>query len=512
MKRIVVALAAAIAVSACSNLRMEIAPGLQKYKHRGSVHADQAGNLDDALALLFEQRSMFWEQANASETMINSTALGLTALGAVGIYKSTLGTDASARWLKKAALTAAGVYGGAVWLEPTARQKIFLAGATSLSCLALTAGPYEMSRKDFDRHVLDLATAREALEKVFNALKNVGRFDRGSSEAWRFFAMQGKARFADRVLRQTEQVLGEVEAVGPRLRDQTALMVSEVAIQLREVSNDLSKLPSALALLKPNANALIGSAVFDLPTPKAPTPDPREEEQSASDEEPAEVECKPEAASPETNASARKSTNGTGESNEDDSESVAREAAEAAKKSAASAAKSAAASAKSAKKADEARIAAERAAAAASSPTPAPHPLDAAQKAADELAAPLGKALSLLNRLKTARTNQQLPEACGSDGVQLVPDRRSIALRAGESFQFMLSGEVARPSVQVLTQALDPQRLDISMPAQSGDAVIRLQAGIKQEGDAHTTVRISDSKRQRHFDVSVRLCGKTPKQ
>lgn len=494
MSRHLMCIAAALSLTGCGTNPYNFSKQLNTFPV-SSTDKPLAGNLHLAMRGLMDQRDMLWTAASDTQQMQNLTALGLIGVGAVGLYKG-LNSDLHQTWLRKAGLGAAAVYAGATWLEPNARQQIYLAGAMSLTCLALSTAPYEMTQESFDKEAANLAAAHGALEDLFSQLRLAGKPPAGTPEAAALNGAWRQAQFASKWLASADAALGSVEKVGPRLRDRTALTASEVAKQVSNVAHDLSQLQPALAALKPSANMLIGSDVFTIPSPPAaddPASPARDEAAPAA----ASVSCK--AATPDT-----------------EKEADAKKAATAA---GAAAGAAAAASAVTRAEAVAAGQKAGAAAGAAAGKKEADHAvsqaqrlltqtrLDALSQALTALSRPLGQAISMTRRLQAAREAQQLPEACNAKTLTLFPSDRSIALQPGASFQYLLSGDEGRPGVQLMTVSPPPEVLDVAIPALQAGAAVRLTAGRQVPQQIDTIVRISDSKKTTHFDVNVRLCS-----
>ena len=494
-----------------------------------------AGNLHLALAALQDQRRMLWAAADETETMKNATALGLIGLGTAGVYRGLRGTE-SKGWLERAGLLASATFIGAEWLQPRARQTIYLAGASSLTCLALSTAPYEMPIKEYNDIRTNTATARSALEALATALRLVGRYSYKSDTYYLVRGGWNKLRWASRVLENADNALGNIEAVGPRLRDLTAETASEVAKQIDGVSRDLSRLTAALAQLKPNANALMGSEVFpppkkdvDVPAPGAPPP-PKSADDSEPEKSPEpDASCKAAAPTPsadpavtelvkQATASAQAASaaanaaqgaasaaiaavNKTTQSAAAQKLAAAQLTANAASAASAAAAESAT---RAAKKAREQALEDQRHKAEAEALPALKERLFAATKALD---AALGPVTSFVQRVGSARSDLKLPAACGAGTVTLLPAKRDIQLQPGESFQFLLAGDTGKASAQFIELAPGADVLDLSMPLTSTATAVRLTAGRRVLNAVNTVVRITDSKSQQSFDVMVKVCA-----
>lgn len=442
-----------------------------------------AGGLDLSLAALMDQRREFWQAAGEVEVMKNVTAFGLIGLGAVGMYRGLQG-EASRHWLERAGLIAAATYAGASWLEPSARQSIYLAGAMSLSCLALVTAPYEMPLTDYKALRRQVADSRAAAESLASALRLVGRYESRGDMWWLARGGWNKLRWANRVLDSADTAMGNIEQAGPRLRDMTAMLASEVAIQIKHTSKDLSELPAALAKLKPDANALLGSEVF--PPPKKDDVDGDPPKNATDNASRSEADAK----------EARKDT---------DPQCSAVTAPEAVKPPAA---------APSAPRADPktpnkeaARKARARASPPATRDTDAYRDFEAhLREAMTELDKHLGPVTSFVQRVSAARQGLTLPVACGAATVKLVPAKSELVLQPGESFQFVLQGDSGKAGAELLGDPLPREVLDVSMPLMRASTVVRLTAGARVPRLANTVLRISDSKGQQHFDIGVKVC------
>jgi hypothetical protein len=473
-----------------------------------------AGELDLALAGLMDQRRLLWAAAGETEQMKNATALGLIGLGAAGIYRGLRGEE-SKGWLQRAGLLAGATYAGATWLEPDARQKIYLQGAMSLTCLALSTSAYEMNAADYAETRKAVDEARKGLEQLASALRLVGRYDRNSDDWWLVRNGWNKLRWASGVLANADKALGNIERTGPRLRDETAIVASEVARQVNLVSRDLSRLPEALAQIKPNATLLLG-ADFSAPPPKesvdkdAPGQPAKEDSKSGSADDGG--ECKstsapdpapaPEAASAAASAASAAAT----------SAKAASAAAQRAEKSAKWSASSARVASLAA---SAAALSAARAAASAPAAAPAPAPASTLRErlatAMAQLDLHLGTVVSFVQRTAAARSTLSLPPGCGTDLPTLLPADRSIVLKPGESFQFVMKGDAGRLSVDALGPALPRDVLDISMPVSGADSSLRLAAAGQVKQPANTVLRVSDSKGRVSHELSVKVCaGKAP--
>jgi hypothetical protein len=521
--RLAVALAVALVNAGCAS-PYHFSTQLHAYQpvNNAATHDDSrrlAGDLDLALAALMDQRRLLWEAAGETETMKNATALGLIGLGAAGIYRGLRGEESKA-WLQRAGLIAGATYAGATWLEPDARQKIYLQGAMSLTCLALTTSAYEMRQKDYGGVRDDVAKARVGLERLASALRLAGRYTRYSDDWWLVRNGWNKLRWASGVLANADKALGNIERTGPRLRDETALVASEVARQVNTVSRDLGRLSEALAQIKPNATLLLG-ADFSAPPPKdavdkdAPGQPSSDATKTGAEDDAG--ECKASAPPPAPApapaagtvpalvAAAQAAASGA---------AASAQAASAAAGRAGDAAKAANGSARRA--ADSASAAARAAAGGASAPaSSAPAPAESLRaqltSAMRELDSHLGPVVSFVQRTAAARAALSLPPGCGTDLPTLLPSTRSIVLRPGDNFHFVMKGDSGRLSVEALGAGLARDVLDISMPVSGADAGLRLAAGPDVKRKANTVLRIADSKGRVSHEVEVTVCaGKLP--
>lgn len=478
---------------------------LNTYKPRPSkTETGLAGGLDQALLALTAQRADLWDAAGSTEVMKNWTALGLLGLGAAGIYKG-IHSSVSDNTLAKVGLAGAAIYGGASWLEPSKRQRIYLAGAMSLTCLALSTAAYEMSQTDFDNYVIAVQAARGDLESIFSILRTIGPTgERNSGESKIVSAAWKRAVFADRALSAAEETLGNIEKVGPRLRDLTALTASEVSKLVDSVGHDLSEVKAAIAQLKPDTNALMGTEIFALPKPEdreadAPADSPSAEAKDAG----AAVACDPAPAKEAAKSEATKDATKKGtDAGVEAGNKAKKDKANTLDKLIAAAASAAASAAVSA---------------AASSPLPTPPRrdfdvrLEALRVAMVALDKNLGPAISMTRRVKAARERQALPESCGERPSELVPNERSIAMRPGSSYQWLLPAETGKPSVQYMTEVLSSDVLDISLPLIATGAAVRLKAGNTIGKDMTTIIRIGGSTTKAYYDIAVKMCKSPPK-
>lgn len=478
LRRGALAVSVSMALTACGTNPFIFSTRLNTYPSDPAVkpppRVELAGRLDLALMALMDQRDQLWTAANDTETMKNWTALGLIGLGAVGIYKG-LDAESHRTWLRKVGLGAAAVYAGATWLEPSARQRIYLAGAMSLTCLALVAAPYEMTMEQFNDERKNINRARWALEQVYAELAMLPT-KTNAADASVIRKARSISVFATRMLNSADETLGNIEKVGTRMRDMSALTASEVSKQVSSVSRDLSQLPDAIKALQPQANLLLGTQIFSPPPP-----------QSAADG----------TDSTAGDAKSTKSSDATSTGSCPAPEVVT------------PAAPAASAPAVKNSGAQKPAAAASAASGAASSATAEPAALDLGplKAALTALAEPLGQAISLVRRVQATRTGQELPAACGTKQITLFPSDRSIVLKPGASFQYVLSGDEGRPGVQVLTAVPPPDTLDISLPALQTAAAVRFTAGASIKQQVDTVVRISDSGKTQQFDISVRLCA-----
>lgn len=473
-------LAACLALTACGTNPFIFSRRLNTYPIDDTIkplpRAELAGRLDLALMALMDQRDQLWTAANDTETMKNWTALGLIGLGAVGIYKG-LDAESHRTWLRKVGLGAAAVYAGATWLEPTARQRIYLAGAMSLTCLALVAAPYEMTEKQFKEERDNINAARWALEQLYAELAMLPSKP-NAADASVIRKARSISWFATRILNSADETLGNIEKVGTRMRDMTGLTASEVSKQVASVSRDLNQLPDAIKALQPQANLLLGTQIFTPPPPQT-APDGND--------------------------------NGTAGDNKNGKSAEAASTGSCPTPEVAPKPPEPAASTPAPQKAG-----AQKPATAASAPSgpafesvAAPAPLDLAplRAALTALARPLGQAISLVRRIEATRTGQELPAACGAKQITLFPGDRSIVLKPGASFQYLLSGDEGRPGVQVMTTLPPPDTLDISLPALQAAPAVRFTAGASIKQQLDTVVRITDSGKTQQFDINVRLCA-----
>lgn len=478
-----------------------------------------AGDLHLSLAALMDQRRQLWQAAGEVEQMKTATAFGLIGLVSAGLYRGLRG-DESKGWLQRAGLLASATYAGANWLEPNVRQRIYLGGAMSLTCLALASAPYEMSKIEFEKVKNAVAASRAALEGLASTLRLVGRYPYKSDTWWLVRGGWNKLRWASRVLDSADVAIGNIERAGPQMLNMTALLASEVGTQVHRVSKDLSELPAALALLKPNANLLMGSEIFPPEKKDAVDDDPPAgaTDSNAGDDTPAaksaataakDPQCSPAPApaDPAKAAAASPPPPTAGVPSADASATLAAGSAAKAVSAAASAALSAAAAASSAASAEAlARKLAEQARARGHDKAQADALAVALKTNADVLDKHLGVVTSFVHTVAQARKDINLPAACGSGGVTLLPAKRDLVLQPNETFQFVLQGDNGRASADFLGDSLTRDVLDLSMPITQASTAVRLTAGNKQTKAVNTVVRISDSKGQQSFDISVKVC------
>lgn len=438
--------------------------------------APLAGRLDLALIGLMDQRALLWKAANDTETMKNWTALGLIGLGAVGIYKG-LDAEVHKTWLRKAGLGAAAVYAGATWFEPTARQRIYLAGAMSLTCMALTVAPYEMTQEDFKEEIKNLNDARDKLERLYAALAMTpSNLDKPTQDKVR--KAESFKRFATAVLNSADETLGNIEKVGTRLRDMAALTASKVSDEVSSTSKDLPQLETVIKSLQPQANLLLGSQIF------APPPPQSSDDKDGTPADPTKAKS--------TDAASTGTCAGPKPGSKPDTPPAAGSDAKGA----------------DAPKPKTSKLVAPAGAASAPPDTPPPPvELGNLEHALNELSKPLGRAVSLVRRVQAARSGQDLPQACGTKSITLFPGDRSIVLQPGTSFQYLLSGDEGRPGVQVVTAAPPTDVLDISLPATQAATTVRFSAGPAIKKQVDTIVRITDSGKTQQFDITVRVCA-----
>jgi len=498
-----------------------------------------AGDLHLSLAALMDQRRLLWQAAGEAEQMKTATALGLIGLGAAAIYRGARYTD-NKGWMQRAGLAGATVWAGATWLEPSARQSIYLQGAVSLTCLALATAPYEVSVEEYKKIKAEIRMARNGLEELATALRLAGRYKKHSETWWLVRGGWNKLRWANRVLDGADVALGNIEQAGPRLRDMTALLTSDVATQVHRVTKDLSELPAAISSLKPNVAKLVGADVFLLPQKETANEDPpaasSERDSPETADKPAKAPKDPQCGAG-TPAPVSPVLAILGKQVE-----TAAAAASSAAKSATAAASAASAvtnsnaqKRKDAPKINKAELAERKLAVATALAASAAEAREKEEKRelerrAKEQAARMDaiNAMSLRDRLTTATTNLDkhlgavasfvqrvaaardglgLPKGCGAaTSVRLVPDKRELVLQAGESFQFVLEGDSGKAAAAFLGLSLMPDVLDITMPLIQATTAVRLSAGTAATRAVSTVVRISDSRREQSFDITVKVC------
>jgi hypothetical protein len=499
-----------------------------------------AGDLHLSLAALMDQRRLLWQAAGEAEHMKNATALGLIGLSAAAIYRGARYTD-NKGWMQRAGLAGATVWAGATWLEPSARQSIYLQGAVSLTCLALATAPYEMTTKEYETIKDHIAGARMGLEQLATALRLAGRYEKYSETYWLVYGGWNKLRWANRVLDSADVAMGNLEQAGPRLRDMTALLTSDVATQVKNVSKDLSELPAAITSLKPSVAKLLGADVFapppkgddDKPPPEPPRapPDPGTNAPKPASA-PQDPQCGAGTPAPVNPALAK-----LGKQVEiaAAAASGAAQAATAAASAASAAANDPAKKARNTPKSTPAEVAqarvAAQAAVAASAAEARKKEVEAERqrfakenaekmdiahakelreslgKATNKLDEHLGAVASFVKRIAAARNGLELPKGCGAaTPVRLVPDKRELLLQAGESFQFVLEGDSGKAAASYLGPSLPPEVLDITMPLVQATTAVRLSAGTAATRVVSTVVRVSDSKREQNFDITVKVC------
>ncbi|MFG6457038.1 hypothetical protein [Roseateles sp. BYS96W] len=522
-----------LALNGCATNPYVFSPKLNTKQIVSKPEDRLVGELDLSLQALMDQRDLLWKAAGDTETMKNMTALGLIGLGATAVYKG-LDKAAHETFLKKAGLGTAAIYAGASWLEPSARQKVYLAGAESLTCLALQVAPYEMTRADFDKERAAIIKARQALERVYAQLAVISQAPRGSAEARSIGRAWGIVRWAGRQLDDADRFLGGLERVGPHLREMSALTASDTARQVERVSHDLSEVPAAVAQLKSQANLLLAQTIFASPASTSdaaasadntPTGDPAADKNAAAASCPASTETtteeptSPAKAAAETAISAKKdadqadknataATAAVSDAKEESTKKAATDkatAATAAAKAAREKAKNAQAKAEQLKQAEaqkQAREAAELAAVQVQLPE--------LNKRLTVLAQALGQPTSLNKRLTAALERPALPKACGTPSVRVIPDKRDLLLTAGESFQFVIEGDDGRPSVQWLAQVPSDNVIDVSLPAMRDTAAVRFTASASAPKTTTMLARISDSKRTVSVDVTIKVCAAKP--
>ncbi len=467
----VIGLITSLALSGCATKNFVISPKL----HKRSAEAPPpeqalAGGLQYSLDALYDQRRLFWEAAEEIEAGKSITALGLIGLAGAGIYRGAQGT-ASAGWMQRAGLAGSLTWAGATWFEPNARQKIFLAGADSLTCLASISVAYEMSTTQHLHVLNNIEGARGHVEALYSQRRLLQASGlSGSHPAIK--AIDQKTKYAQRVLNEADKAMGNLDSVGTRLRGLTALTSAKVAREINEVSQDLEKLPAAIASLKPQANLLMGAKVFDVTQTTDADPAPSEDAESKSASKGDSGACPP---APPPPASAPSSDSKKSTQN---------------------------AKTKDKGKADTSNVT-----------PPSPTALTNAQmlplsNVMSELDEALGPVVSFVQRVAQATRLNKLPAACVQDAIELVPDKRSLVLSASESFQFLLEGDPGRAQVQIIGESLEPGTLDISSPLDKGQNLIRVALKSAPTETVQTTLRIADSKGQVHFDVALKLCKK----
>lgn len=468
-----VALVACLAqLGACASRPYVFTPALDAIAKEAAQRHEQplAGDLHDALYALEEQRRAWWDAAGQTEAMKATTAVGLIGLGAVGLYKAMQG-DLAASWLRRAGAVFGAGYATANWFEPDKTQRVYLAGAMSLTCLALQTAPYRMTIEDYT-HIRDqVGQARGGVERLVSAL----RLRRGarSSPARDPLVDQGwrKVRFANRVLDSADHALGSIERIGPRLRDMTALASSEVARQMEKVVHDLTDVPAAIVALKAQSTLSI----------EPPPPAPEAQSESGDDNDGGNAASKGGESGPGSSTPAGTSAAAPCGKGQAQGFGLAPEA-----------------------KSPPTRL--------RFHPTSTPAD-DTAEIAAalHSIDGPLGIVHGFVRRFTAARLSGRLPDACGGSAaaVRLVPARDAIVLTAGSSFRFLLEGDDGRPSAQWIGPQPPAGALELSLPlgANPGGApVVRIHAqdGIRQMLQTH--VRITDSRGAQQFAVQVTVC------
>lgn len=502
-----------------------------------------AGDLHLSLEALMDQRRLLWQAAGEAEQMKTATALGLIGLGAAALYRGARYTD-NTGWMQRAGLVGATAWAGATWLEPSARQSIYLQGAVSLTCLALATAPYEMTVDEYNAIRDDIRKARNGLEQLATALRLAGRYEKHSETWWLVRGGWNKLRWANRVLDSADVAMGNIEQAGPRLRDMAALLTSDVATHVNRVTKDLNELPSALASLKLNAAKLVGADVFAPPKKEGFNEDPpgtsTEREKNETNgklaPEPSDPLCGVGTPAPVSPALAQ-----LGQQVESAAAAATRAAqsASAAASAASAAVQGIAPKGPPATKPTKAQVAEQQRAVAAALADSAAEASVKEQKqalekmtkeraqrakdmadhaaasglrerlkeATDLLDSHLGAVASFVQRVASARDGLELPKGCGTaTPVRLVPDKRDLVLQAGESFQFVLEGDSGKAAASFLGLSLLPDVLDITMPLVQATTAVRLSAGTAATRAVSTVVRISDSKREQSFDITVKVC------
>lgn len=475
----VIGLITSLALSGCATKNFVISPKL----HQRSAEAPTqdlalAGGLQYSLDALYDQRRLFWEAAEEIEAGKSITALGLMGLAGAGIYRGAQGT-ANAGWMQRAGLAGSLTWAGATWFEPNARQKIFLAGADSLTCLASISVAYEMPKEQHTFLMNQIGVSRGHLESLFSQRRLLQANGLPASHP-ALKAIDQKTKYAQRVLNEADKAMGNLDSVGTRLRGLTALTSAKVAREINEVSQDLEKLPAAIASLKPQANLLMGAKVFDVSQP--PDPD-----------------------SPATDA-----TGGKSDAKSDSSDCPAPAPATTSTPNADAANKPPGGNDKGKGKTTS-HLGTSPAAPQATPATPttlSPEQQTALSKSMQDLDTQLGPVVSFVQRIAQATRLNKLPAACVQDSIELVPDKRSLVLSTAQSFQFLLEGDPGRAQVQIIGESLEPGTLDISSPLDKGQNLIRVALKSAPTETVQTTLRITDSKGQVHFDVALKLCKK----
>ena len=494
-----------------------------------------AGDLHLSLAAMMGQRRELWQAAGETEKMKNATALGLIGLSAAALYRGVRYTD-NKGWLQRAGLLGAATYAGATWLEPSARQTIYLQGAMSLTCLALATAPYEMTKTEYASTKEHIAQARHGLEMLASELRLVGRYTKKSETWWVVRGGWNKLRWASRVLDSADVAMGNIEQAGPNLRDMTALLASEVATQVNRVSKNLSELQDAIAMLKPNVAKLVGADVLtplkkdaldqDPPSGStAPGIDPNadsgaEKAAGESAATPKDPQCSESAApAPAATQQPAKPDSSADPKDNTSAESAAvkhvvqkvmialgvKQVKESKPAAPAAPAIGAAEAAKKELEAKRRRDATDRA---------NQEDVERANElrrrlmtAAKLIDAHLGPVASFVQRVASARNGLELPRVCGAAvAVKLVPDRRELVLQSGESFQFVLEGDSGKAAASYTGLSLSTDILDISMPLVQATSAVRFTAGSAAKKSVTTTIRISDSRREQNFDITVKVC------
>jgi hypothetical protein len=422
------------------------------------------GDLHLAMDGLMQQRRDLWSAAGNTEVMKNLTALGLIGVTASALYKG-FDSEVNKTWLRKAGLGGAAVYGGSLWLRPTQRQQIYLEGAKTLTCLALSSSPYEMTQTHFNAEVKSLREGRKHLETAFTRLAGL-QFRAGSAIESERKALRAKAAFAARVFRSAERALGQIESAGPRLRDLTAQTASVTAEQVSLVSQDLETLPAALASLKGYANLLSGQELFELPTTEPQEGDGKPPDEPAGSSVSASCDRPSQGGSADpTTLDAKPKDAGDGKSNDKSKLTV------------------------TVIPADEFSDA---------------EALRSARLELERMSESLGRAVSLVNRLARAQKQQPMPASCaGTGSLRLVPDRTSVALHEGESFQYLMRGADAS---RVEWLGIKPKAEWVAV--QNSGSSIELRALKAPATTVQSLLELSDVKGTRSWTVEVKLCKK----